>query len=55
MQRRNDAAFIAAYKFAKRMKTLGDLTPFQAIRKAWTDEPSHFSLSPDGLTSGLNI
>ena len=55
MQHHNDAAFIAACNFAKRLKTLGGLTPFHAIRKAWTDEPGPFSLSPDGLTSGLNI
>jgi len=49
------AAFVAAYNFAKRLKTLGGLTPFQAICKAWTDQPSRFRLSPDHLTSGLNI
>ena len=49
------AAFVAAYNFAKRLKTLGGLTPFQAICRAWTDQPHRFRLPPDHLTSGLNI
>jgi transposase-like protein len=48
------AAFVAAYNFARRLKALGGLTPFQAIWKAWTKEPHRFRLSPDHLTSGLN-
>lgn len=48
------AAFVGAYNFAKRLKTLGGLTPFQAICQAWTEQPSRFRLSPDHLTSGLN-
>ena len=49
------AAFVGAYNFAKRLKTLGGITPFQAICKAWTDQPHRFRLTPDHLTSGLNI
>lgn len=49
------AAFVGAYNLAKRLKTLGGLTPFQAICKTWTEQPSHFRLSPDHLTSGLTI
>jgi len=49
------AAFVAAYNFAKRLKTLGGLTPFQAICKAWTEAPHRFRLSPDHLTAGLNM
>lgn len=47
-------AFRDAYNFAKRLKALAGLTPFEAICKAWTKEPQRFRLSPDHLTSGLN-
>ena len=49
------AGSVAAYNFARRLKALGGLTPFEAICKAWTKEPHRFSLLPDHLTSGLNI
>jgi transposase InsO family protein len=47
-------AFIGAYNFAKRLKSLGGKTPFEAIVEAWIKEPKRFKLSPDQLTSGLN-
>ena len=49
------AAFLDAYNFAKRLKSLGGLAPFEAICKAWTKEPQRFTLSPDHLMSRLNI
>ena len=49
------AAFVGAYNFAKRLKSLGGRTPFEAIVDAWMKEPKRFRLSPDQLTSGLNI
>ena len=48
------AAFLDAYNFAKRLKTLRGLTPYEAICSAWTDEPKRFTLDPIHLTSGLN-
>lgn len=48
------AAFLDAYNFAKRLKTLRGLTPYEAICKAWADEPDRFRLDPIHLTSGLN-
>jgi hypothetical protein len=48
------ASFLDAYNFAKRLKTLRGLTPYEAICKAWTDEPERFSRDPAHLTSGLN-
>jgi transposase InsO family protein len=48
------AAFLDAYNFAKRLKTLCGLTPYEAICKAWADEPVRFKLDPIHLTSGLN-
>src|SRR4051812_19497526 len=37
------AAFLDAYNFAKRLKTLRGLTPYEAICRAWTDDPERFS------------
>src|SRR6476646_1933194 len=48
------AAFLDAYNFAKRLKTLRGLTPYEAICKAWADEPDRFRYDPTHLTSGLN-
>ena len=48
------AAFLDAYNFAKRLKTLRGLTPYEAICKAWTTEPDRFLRDPVHLTSGLN-
>lgn len=48
------AAFLDAYNFAKRLKTLSGLTPYQAICKAWADDPGRFLRDPAHLTSGLN-
>ena len=38
--------FIAAYNFARRLKTLRGLTPFEFIAKQWTEEPNRFRLDP---------
>ena len=48
------AAFLDAYNFARRLKTLRGLTPYEAICKAWADEPNRFNQDPVHLTSGLN-
>jgi transposase InsO family protein len=48
------AAFIGAYNFAKRLKTLGGLTPYEAVCKAWREQPKRFTSDPVHLTSGLN-
>jgi hypothetical protein len=47
-------AFLDAYNFAKRLKTLRGLTPFETISKAWAGEPRRFRPEPIHLTSGLN-
>jgi transposase InsO family protein len=49
------ADFVAAYNFAKRLKTLRGLTPYEAICKAWTDEPDRFIQNPHHQTPGPNI
>jgi len=48
------AAFLDAYNFARRLKTLRGLTPYEAICKAWADERDRFRIEPLHLTSGLN-
>jgi transposase InsO family protein len=48
------AVFLDAYNFARRLKTLRGLTPYEAICKASTEEPDRFRLDPVHLTSGLN-
>jgi transposase InsO family protein len=45
-------AFLAAYNFAKRLKTLRGLTPHEFICKTWTETPKAFKLNPLHHTSG---
>ncbi len=47
--------FIDAYNFAKRLKTLRGLTPFEYVMKCWTDEPKRFYENPSHHFPGLNI
>jgi transposase InsO family protein len=42
------ADFLAAYNFARRLKTLGGLTPYEYICKIWTSEPDRFILDVSG-------
>ena len=49
------ADFVTAYNFAKRLKTLKGLTPFEFVCKAWTKEPKRFTLNPLQQMPGLNI
>ena len=49
------ADFVAAYNFARRLKTLRGLTPYEAICKAWTEEPSRFIQDPHHQIPGPNI
>jgi len=46
--------FIAAYNFARRLKTLRGLTPYESICKLWTQEPDRFTLDPIHQMPGLN-
>ena len=45
-------AFVAAYNFAKHFKALRWRTPFQAVRDAWTKDPSIFRIDPHHLIPG---
>ena len=53
--RRPLAEFVAAYNFARRLKTLRGLTPYEFICKAWTQEPERFTLNPLHQMPGPNI
>jgi transposase InsO family protein len=48
------SAFLDAYNFARRLKTLGGLSPYEAIFNAWTKQPDRFRLDPTHLMAGLN-
>ena len=48
------ASFLAAYNFAKRLKTLRGLTPYEHICKCWTENPDQFRLNPFHHSLGLN-
>jgi hypothetical protein len=42
-------AFLAAYIFAKHLKTLRWRTPFQAVCDAWSNDPQPFRINPHHL------
>jgi transposase InsO family protein len=46
--------FLDAYNFAKRLKTLKGLTPYEYICKLWTEQPHRFRLDPIHHMPGLN-
>jgi len=48
------ANFVAAYNFAKRLKTLRGLTPYEYICKCWTNQPHRFTSNPHHQTPGPN-
>jgi transposase InsO family protein len=52
---RHLADFVGAYNFARRLKTLRGLTPYEFICKRWTTEPQRFILNPLQQMPGLNI
>lgn len=46
--------FLMAYNFAKRLKTLKGLTPYQFICQTWQKQPLRFSINPIHHNVGLN-
>ncbi|MEM9429415.1 MAG: IS481 family transposase, partial [Pseudomonadota bacterium] len=48
------ADFLDAYTFARRLKTLSGLTPYDCICKIWTSEPDRFILHPIHQMPELN-
>jgi len=47
------ATFLMAYNFAKRLKALKGLTPFEFIYQQWQQHPERFLSDPSHLTLGL--
>jgi len=52
--RTHRADFMAAYNFARRLKTLGGLTPYEYICKVWTSGSDRFILDPIHQMPGSN-
>ena len=46
--------FVDAYNFARRLKTLRGLTPYEFICKVWTSQPQRFKTNPLQQMPGLN-
>ena len=47
--------FLDAYNYARRLKTLRGLTPYEFVCKTWTEQPARFRVDPTHLTPGPNI
>lgn len=47
-------AFLNAYNFAKRLKTLKGLAPYEFILSCWQNQPQNFKLNPHHHMPGLN-
>ncbi|WP_343292065.1 IS481 family transposase [Vandammella animalimorsus] len=48
------ASFMDAYNFARRLKTLKGLTPYEFICKQWDAQPERFRIAPSHLMMRLN-
>ena len=48
------ADFVSAYNYARRLKTLKGLTPYEFICRRWTEQPGRFKFDPTHKTPGLN-
>jgi IS30 family transposase len=46
--------FLMAYNFAKRLKALKGLTPYEFIYQHWENDPNTFKIKPDHHMLGLN-
>ena len=52
-QHLNTYTFLNAYHFAKRLKILKGLTPYEFIKNYWTQKPEAFKLKPTHLNLKL--
>jgi transposase InsO family protein len=48
------ADFVSAYNFARRLKTLKGLTPYEHICQTWGKQPNYFTVDPIHQMPGLN-
>ena len=46
---------MAAYNFARRLKTLSGLTLYEYVAKIWTSEPDRFIVDPFHQMPGLGL
>ena len=46
--------FLDAYNYGRRLKTLRGLTPYEFVRKTWTEQPHRFRRDPSHLIAGPN-
>ena len=53
--RRHLDDFVAAYNFARRLKTLKGLTPCEMVCRTWAQEPARFTSDPTHQLPGPNI
>jgi transposase-like protein len=53
--RRHLVDFVTAYNFARRLKTLRGLTPYEFVCKTWLTEPDRFRYDPHHQFPRLNI
>lgn len=53
--RRHLGDFISAYNYARRLKTLKGLTPYEFICKQWMNDPDKFTRNPHHQLTGPNI
>ena len=44
--------FVGAYNYARRLKTLRGLTPYEFVVKCWTEQPERFRINPIHHTPG---
>ena len=48
------ADFIAPYNYARPLQTLRGLTPYEAMCKAWGEQPQRFTTNPHHQSTGPN-
>lgn len=53
--RRNLNDLVPAYNFARRLKRLRGLTPYEVICRTWAETPERFTANPHHQMSGLRL